>query len=76
MISPDGAMGFGEGELASTHILKFGRRPGYAHDHQRVHLHETGGVGRVCQLQGFFAALWGAGAGHGAVPIDAGSGAR
>jgi serine/threonine-protein kinase HipA len=27
MIRPDGAMGFGEGELASTHILKFGRRP-------------------------------------------------
>jgi serine/threonine-protein kinase HipA len=26
MIRPDGAMGFGEGELASTHILKFGRR--------------------------------------------------
>jgi serine/threonine-protein kinase HipA len=27
MIGPDGVMGFGEGELASTHILKFGRRP-------------------------------------------------
>jgi serine/threonine-protein kinase HipA len=27
MIRPDGAMGFGEGDLASTHILKFGRRP-------------------------------------------------
>jgi serine/threonine-protein kinase HipA len=27
MIRPDGTMGFGEGELASTHILKFGRRP-------------------------------------------------
>lgn len=27
LIRPDGAMGFGEGELASTHILKFGRRP-------------------------------------------------
>lgn len=27
MIRPDGAMGFGEGNLASTHILKFGRRP-------------------------------------------------
>lgn len=27
MFRPDGAMGFGEGELASTHILKFGRRP-------------------------------------------------
>jgi serine/threonine-protein kinase HipA len=27
MIRPDGVMGFGEGELASTHILKFGRRP-------------------------------------------------
>lgn len=26
MIRPDGVMGFGEGELASTHILKFGRR--------------------------------------------------
>jgi serine/threonine-protein kinase HipA len=23
----DGSMGFGEGELASTHILKFGKRP-------------------------------------------------
>lgn len=27
MIRPNGVMGFGEGELASTHILKFGRRP-------------------------------------------------
>lgn len=27
LIKPDGTMGFGEGELASTHILKFGRRP-------------------------------------------------
>jgi len=27
LIRPDGAMGFGEGDLASTHILKFGRRP-------------------------------------------------
>jgi serine/threonine-protein kinase HipA len=27
MIRPDGMMGFGEGDLASTHILKFGRRP-------------------------------------------------
>jgi serine/threonine-protein kinase HipA len=27
MIRLDGVMGFGEGELASTHILKFGRRP-------------------------------------------------
>jgi serine/threonine-protein kinase HipA len=27
LIRPDGTMGFGEGELASTHILKFGRRP-------------------------------------------------
>lgn len=27
LIRPDGSMGFGEGELASTHILKFGRRP-------------------------------------------------
>lgn len=27
MIRPDGVMGFGEGELASTHILKFGKRP-------------------------------------------------
>jgi serine/threonine-protein kinase HipA len=27
MIRPDGVMGFGEGDLASTHILKFGRRP-------------------------------------------------
>jgi serine/threonine-protein kinase HipA len=27
MIRPDGKMGFGEGDLASTHILKFGRRP-------------------------------------------------
>jgi serine/threonine-protein kinase HipA len=27
LIKPDGSMGFGEGELASTHILKFGRRP-------------------------------------------------
>ncbi len=27
LIRPDGAMGFGEGELASTHLLKFGRRP-------------------------------------------------
>jgi serine/threonine-protein kinase HipA len=27
MIRPDGAMGFGEGDLASTHILKLGRRP-------------------------------------------------
>ncbi|MEZ4599651.1 MAG: HipA domain-containing protein [Syntrophotaleaceae bacterium] len=27
MIRPDGTMGFGEGDLASTHILKFGRRP-------------------------------------------------
>ncbi len=26
MIRPDGTMGFGEGDLASTHILKFGRR--------------------------------------------------
>jgi len=26
MIRPDGVMGFGEGELASTHILKFGKR--------------------------------------------------
>ncbi|KJS03382.1 MAG: hypothetical protein VR65_01635 [Desulfobulbaceae bacterium BRH_c16a] len=26
LIRPDGVMGFGEGELASTHILKFGRR--------------------------------------------------
>lgn len=27
MIRPDGKMGFGEGDLASTHILKFGQRP-------------------------------------------------
>lgn len=27
LIMPDGAMGFGEGDLASTHILKFGKRP-------------------------------------------------
>jgi len=27
MIRPDGVMGFGEGNLASTHIMKFGRRP-------------------------------------------------
>ena len=27
MFRPDGVMGFGEGGLASTHILKFGRRP-------------------------------------------------
>ncbi|PLX82406.1 MAG: hypothetical protein C0617_14970 [Desulfuromonas sp.] len=27
LIMPDGAFGFGEGELASTHILKFGKRP-------------------------------------------------
>lgn len=27
MIRPDGEMGFGEGDLASTHILKFGKRP-------------------------------------------------
>ena len=27
MIRPNGVMGFGEGNLASTHILKFGRRP-------------------------------------------------
>jgi serine/threonine-protein kinase HipA len=27
LIMPDGTMGFGEGELASTHILKFGMRP-------------------------------------------------
>ncbi len=27
MIRSDGAMGFGEGDLASTHILKFGKRP-------------------------------------------------
>ncbi|MBW6513086.1 MAG: HipA domain-containing protein [Desulfuromonadaceae bacterium] len=27
LIRPDGTMGFGEGELASTHILKFGQRP-------------------------------------------------
>ncbi len=27
LIKPDGEMGFGEGELASTHILKIGRRP-------------------------------------------------
>lgn len=27
LIRPDGIMGFGEGELASTHILKFDRRP-------------------------------------------------
>lgn len=27
MVRPDGEMGFGEGELASTHILKFGKRP-------------------------------------------------
>lgn len=27
MIKPDGGLGFGEGELASTHILKFGKRP-------------------------------------------------
>ena len=27
LIRPDGSMGFGEGELASTHILKFGQRP-------------------------------------------------
>lgn len=26
LLRPDGTMGFGEGELASTHILKFGRR--------------------------------------------------
>ena len=27
MIRPNGEMGFGEGDLASTHILKFGKRP-------------------------------------------------
>ena len=27
LIRPDGVMGFGEGELASTHILKFGKDP-------------------------------------------------
>lgn len=27
MIMPDGEMGFGEGALASTHILKFGKKP-------------------------------------------------
>jgi serine/threonine-protein kinase HipA len=27
LIRPDGEMGFGEGDLASTHILKFGARP-------------------------------------------------
>lgn len=27
LIKPDGEMGFGEGEFASTHILKFGTRP-------------------------------------------------
>ncbi len=27
LIRPDETMGFGEGELASTHILKFGKRP-------------------------------------------------
>ena len=27
LIRPDGEMGFGEGDLASTHILKFGTRP-------------------------------------------------
>ncbi len=27
LIKPNGEMGFGEGELASTHILKFGREP-------------------------------------------------
>jgi serine/threonine-protein kinase HipA len=27
LIMPDGSMGFGEGELASTHILKFGTSP-------------------------------------------------
>jgi serine/threonine-protein kinase HipA len=27
LIKPDGEMGFGEGDLASTHILKFGARP-------------------------------------------------
>jgi serine/threonine-protein kinase HipA len=27
LLRPDGEMGFGEGELASTHILKFGKRP-------------------------------------------------
>ncbi|MBU0481722.1 MAG: HipA domain-containing protein [Proteobacteria bacterium] len=27
LIKPDGKMGFGEGDLASTHILKFGTRP-------------------------------------------------
>lgn len=27
LITPDGRMGFGEGELASTHILKFGKTP-------------------------------------------------
>lgn len=27
LIMPDGQMGFGEGELASTHILKFGSKP-------------------------------------------------
>lgn len=27
LIRPDGAMGFGEGELASTHLLKFGKDP-------------------------------------------------
>jgi len=27
LIKPDGEMGFGEGNLASTHILKFGTRP-------------------------------------------------
>jgi len=27
LLTRDGSMGFGEGELASTHILKFGKRP-------------------------------------------------
>ncbi|NOQ42725.1 MAG: type II toxin-antitoxin system HipA family toxin, partial [Desulfuromusa sp.] len=27
LLMPDGRMGFGEGDLASTHILKFGKRP-------------------------------------------------